>query len=186
MTHKPLLTMRTRHNLTYQIVILLLLASGCSKPIEMHNDSGTANPAQSSPPNPNGFTVKLVLSNHAREALLKNKETIIMVGDVTGDSKPRTPERFRDGNGELDLGMFTREISPGQDIQVNHVELRRVAVPYLEGEPRLLINLFSGRKSSKDNLLDCNIFQGALASALNKHLSLNCWLIGERMQENGG
>jgi len=45
--------------------------------------------------------------------------------------------------------------------------------------PQLLINLYSGRKSSPDNLLDCGIYEGPLKAVEGKNIPIACKLIGE-------
>ncbi len=61
------------------------------------------------------------------------------------------------------LGESKHEISPGADAKFGKIALESAAVTYLDNQgPQLLINVYSGRKSSPDNLLDCGIYQGPL------------------------
>ena len=43
----------------------------------------------------------------------------------------------------------------------------------------MLINVFSGRHSSPDNLLDCGLFQDKIAVAARGPIQIRCKLIGE-------
>jgi hypothetical protein len=45
--------------------------------------------------------------------------------------------------------------------------------------PQLLINVYSGRKSSPNNLLDCGIYEGSLAAIQGQSIPISCKLIGE-------
>jgi hypothetical protein len=45
--------------------------------------------------------------------------------------------------------------------------------------PQLLINAYSGRKSSENNLLDCGIYEGPLRPMLGQNIGISCKLIGE-------
>jgi hypothetical protein len=45
--------------------------------------------------------------------------------------------------------------------------------------PQLLINVYSGRKSSPNNLLDCGIYEGALKAVQGQSIPISCKLIGE-------
>jgi hypothetical protein len=45
--------------------------------------------------------------------------------------------------------------------------------------PQLLINVYSGRKSSPNNLLDCGIYEGPLAAIQGTSVPISCKLIGE-------
>jgi hypothetical protein len=44
---------------------------------------------------------------------------------------------------------------------------------------QLLINVYSGRKSSPNNLLDCGIYEGALKAIQGQSIPISCKLIGE-------
>jgi hypothetical protein len=45
--------------------------------------------------------------------------------------------------------------------------------------PQLLINVYSGRKSSPNNLLDCGIYEGSLQAVQGQSIPIPCKLIGE-------
>ncbi len=49
----------------------------------------------------------------------------------------------------------------------------------LQGQPQVNINVYSGRKSSPDNLLDCDTFQDTLSVAAEVPIALHCKLITE-------
>jgi hypothetical protein len=42
-----------------------------------------------------------------------------------------------------------------------------------------LINVYSGRKSSPDNLLDCGIYEGPLKAVQSQSIPISCKIIGE-------
>jgi hypothetical protein len=44
---------------------------------------------------------------------------------------------------------------------------------------QLLINVYSGRKSSPNNLLDCGIYEGPMQAVQGKSIPISCKLIGE-------
>ncbi len=45
--------------------------------------------------------------------------------------------------------------------------------------PQLLINVYSGRKSSPNNLLDCGIYEGSFQAIQGQSIPIACKLIGE-------
>lgn len=45
--------------------------------------------------------------------------------------------------------------------------------------PQVNVNVYSGRRSSPDNLLDCGMFQDTLAVAAQSPVRISCGLIGE-------
>lgn len=50
----------------------------------------------------------------------------------------------------------------------------------------MLINIYSGRKSSDNNLLDCGIMEDKASKFRNKRFTLGCKLIEEPAQNNVG
>lgn len=47
------------------------------------------------------------------------------------------------------------------------------------GEARVLINVFSARRTRPNNILDCSVFDDTLAVASSQGINVNCSLIGE-------
>jgi len=98
-----------------------------------------------------------------------------------GFPKPGTPRRLIAETGEVALGgNTTQEIQPGTVAVFNSLSVDSSALQYLnDGGPQLLINVFSGRKSSRDNLLDCSIYEGPLKQVQQETISIKCKLIAE-------
>lgn len=154
------------------VLLLLLSSAPCSigQPRSAHSDTTTVP----------GLTVALSLSRRARQTLVSRKETIIVSADVTGFPKPGTPKHLIDGEGQVDLGDFTAEILPGQNGDFKSLSLKSAPLRYTDKRgPQLLVNVYSGRKSSPNNLIDCGIYEGPLSAAQNKSIPIACKLIGE-------
>lgn len=82
--------------------------------------------------------------------------------------------------GEVGLGNTQIEIKPGATANFPSVSLDTNALGYIsEAGPQLLINVFSGRKSSPNNLLDCQIYEGSLKQIQGRTIPISCKLIGE-------
>ncbi|HEX4038658.1 MAG TPA: hypothetical protein VHX37_11420 [Acidobacteriaceae bacterium] len=127
-----------------------------------------------------GLTVTVTLSPRARQTLLARRETVIVSAEITAFPQPGVSRKFLDGEGQLDLGNATTEILPGRSglfktFSLSAAPLRRVD----KRGPQLLINVYSGRKSSPDNLIDCGIYEGPLSAVENKTIPIACKLIGE-------
>ena len=56
---------------------------------------------------------------------------------------------------------------------------KELALTQAPDAPRLNLNVWSGRRSSQDNLLDCGTFEDTLAVASRAPVRLSCRLIGE-------
>ena len=68
--------------------------------------------------------------------------------------------------GPMGVGEQEVEVLPGEAARFLDFKLKQGALPLLDSDgPQLLINVVSGRKSSKDNLLLCGIYEGSLKAA---------------------
>jgi hypothetical protein len=139
-------------------------------------------PARPSPPvaTPAGFTVRLTYSQKAMDTLVSSKETVIVAAYVFGLPKPGVPKKYVEGDGTIPLGEAKKEIAPGAVATFGKIDLDSARVTYIDNRgPQLLINVYSGRKSSPNNLLDCGIYEDPLSGAQGKYLPIACKLIGE-------
>jgi hypothetical protein len=127
-----------------------------------------------------GFTVKLTFSDKASNTLLARKETVIVAAYLWGYPKPGTPKHLIDDIGQVDLGEVKSEVAPDKDAAFGDFQLKKDPLQQVDSRgPQLLINVFSGRKSSPNNLLDCGIYEGPLKSAREANIKVACKLIGE-------
>ena len=60
-----------------------------------------------------GFTVTVTYSQKAMATLVAGKETVIVVGYLSGSPIPGTPKKYIDHIGEIDMGEVKSEIAPG-------------------------------------------------------------------------
>ena len=170
---------------------LMMLTVGCSEPHAGHPESerGTANDpnraaATSLAPE---FSVSVRLSDAARKKLIDSKETIIVAGYFTGHPKQGTAQRYLDiKSGLVDLGDVEDEIHPDEIAAVNDVKLKPDALARIDSHgPSILIDVFSGRKSSKDNLLYCEVYDGSFESIHGRTTGIPCRLIEEQFPHHG-
>jgi hypothetical protein len=166
----------------YKFILTLIVTSlfGLSKLIAQNKDA--------SPPtlrsDLKGFSVDVTLSENAMKKLIENKETIVVIGFFTGSPKPGLPakqyKQFLSRPGPIGLGEVEVEVSPGERARFDDIKLKQEAVAFLDSDgPQLLINVVSGRKSSTDNLLECDIYEGALKSVQGTRIPIKCKLIQE-------
>jgi hypothetical protein len=122
----------------------------------------------------------VTFSDKARKLLTDQEETIIVAAYFSGFPKPGTPRKYVSDMGEIGLGQANVEIAPGGIAKFGPVKLKRDALNQVDTKgPQLLINVYSGRKSSPNNLLDCGIYEDALALIEGKTIAITCKLIGE-------
>jgi hypothetical protein len=140
---------------------------------------GSASAAAPASP-PASFTVKVTYSQKAMDKLVAGKETVIVAGYLNASPTAGTPKKYVDHVGQLDIGEVHREIAPGAIATFTGVKPDQAMVKWIDSQgPQLLINVYSGRKSSPNNLLDCGIYEGSLAGVQGQSIPISCKLIGE-------
>jgi len=126
------------------------------------------------------FAVKITYSEKAMATLVAGKETVIVAGYLTASPIAGTPKQDVDRMGEIGLGEVDREIAPGAIATFSNVKPTVAMMKWVDSQgPQLLINVYSGRKSSPNNLLDCGIYEGSLAVIQGQSIPISCKLIGE-------
>jgi 2-succinyl-5-enolpyruvyl-6-hydroxy-3-cyclohexene-1-carboxylate synthase len=137
-------------------------------------------PASAAAPEFPGFFVAVTLSEKAKAKLLQSHETIIVAGYLVGDPKKGAPKKLVDELGQIDLGEVKSEVQPAQVARFGEIKIKKEVLVWVDANgPQLLINVYSGRKSSKDNLLDCGLYEGALKPIQGTTIPISCKLIGE-------
>ena len=161
------------------LLVLLIALAGVAVLSQAFAQEQNTKPAVP-PAAPAGFTVKITYSQKAMDTLVAGKETVIVDGDLFGSPKPGTPKRYVDDIGQVDVGEVKDEIVPGADATFDSIKLNHAMLKWVDNNgPQLLINVYSGRKSSPNNLLDCGIYDGPLAAVQGQSIPISCKLIGE-------
>jgi hypothetical protein len=128
-----------------------------------------------------GFNAAVALSAKAKRKLEESKETVVVAAYFSGNPKSGALKQYISDTGEIDLGEKQVEIAPGAAASFGEIELKRDSLEQADNQgPLLLVNVYSGRKSSPDNLLDCGIYEGPLKAVQNKSVPISCKLIGEK------
>jgi len=169
--------MRAKPPLSAKSVLSLLLASTAFiAAIAQQPSPKPAAPAATVP----GFTVNITYSQKAMATLVAGKETVIVAGYLSGAPRKDTPRQYVSDMSEVGLGEAQREIAPGATATFDHIKLKQSMLKWIDSQgPLLLINVYSGRKSSPNNLLDCGIYEGALKGGQGQIIPISCKLIGE-------
>jgi hypothetical protein len=129
-----------------------------------------------------GFRVDVAFSEKAMKKLSESRETVIAIAYFTGSPRADIPfeqyKQFASRPGPIRLGEAEVEVFPGETMNFSAPKLKRHALAFIDSQgPQLLINVVSGRKSSKDNLLDCDIYEGPLKAAEGTSIPIHCKLI---------
>lgn len=131
------------------------------------------------------FEIEVSSSEAAAKTLGNQKETIIVAAYFSGIP---TDEKDMDDVGMLPV--LNKEIELSGDQRVARFEglkfPRTIYEKLKDKDIELLINVFSGRKSSEDNLLDCGLLQVTAGQLKDKRFTLGCKLIGEPVESGTG
>ncbi len=123
------------------------------------------------------FEIDVALSSKAIDKITKSKETIIVSASLRGTPKDTT-KYSKDGL--FGVGNFQKEIMYGQPVKFDDIAISRKAFGQLADSTLFInINVYTGRKSSPDNLIDCDFIDDTLKNIVNKSFTLKGKLIGE-------
>jgi len=125
------------------------------------------------------FAIAIKLSPQAEKRLSDLHETIKVLAMFDGDPLP--------GQGHYNAPM--RDVYLGSDeklVDANNIAKfsstkisQRHWNQLADKDYHVTINVFSARKTFKNNLLDCGVPDRQISTFAGKTIEVNCWLIGE-------
>ncbi len=136
----------------------------------------------------NAFTVEITLSPAARERLATQHESLIASADYFGYPSAQAQAQHVPGSENPWLTLHRAQIelegaqldgTPTARFPAVTFDTKPLAWTDAPDAPQVNINVYSGRRSSPDNLLECGMFQGTLAVASRAPIRLSCSLIAE-------
>jgi hypothetical protein len=125
------------------------------------------------------FYVTVTLTDPARQRLESADEAIVIVATLLGEASADATLAL-DESGRVDLLSSQHELTgSGRTTQFNDLEIASSTVDQLASRDYTVnINAGSGRRSSDDNVLACDFFEGKMSN-LQPGVTLQCGLIGE-------
>jgi hypothetical protein len=125
------------------------------------------------------FTVNVTLSPKAAGKLAGLQEQVIVDAMYYGEPQPGF-EPKEGGDVGVALGNEQKTIAPatGPITFQPSFDAAKLAAE-VKGEPRVLINVYSARLASGDNLLSCGIFDDTVNAAAAAAPAIDCKLIEE-------
>lgn len=165
------------------LLLVLVTTAGCGGQAPVAEQSSrigdVPSPGTQVLPNPYAFDVEVALSETARERLQAAKESVIVSASYFADGKEDASAGVLNDVGYVDVGRAQIELSGEGRAAFDGSAVLRERLDFTEGDLQLNVNVFSGRRSSDDNLLDCDYFQDALRVAIAKPLRITCRMIAE-------
>ncbi|MEZ0471382.1 hypothetical protein [Luteimonas salinilitoris] len=166
----------------FALALALLPLTGCERGPTPAADAEAPPAAAPIARGDNGFEVVVTLSETAARALAATGESVIVAADYFGYPTVAAQQRELPGTEDpwLTLHRQQVELEGAGTAEFPSVALDPAQLELVErGRPQLLINVYSGRRSSEDNLLDCGTFQDALSLAVRNGVAIECKLIAE-------
>ncbi len=123
------------------------------------------------------FEIEFALSPKAKKRIVSGKETIIVFVSLRGTPKDSSNTDFEE-DGSFFVGSSEQEISYGQIARFTHLKFsKKIYDQLVDKDVELAVNVSSGRKSSRDNLLNVDFLSDKVSNIINKHFTLNGKLI---------
>ena len=123
------------------------------------------------------FEIEISLSHRAREKMENNGETIVVSAVFTGTPKDSAGAKFGE-DGSFYVASADIEIPYGQIARFDSIKFSKILYDQLANKDiELGVNVFSGRKSSRDNLLNCEPLFDKVSNIVNKKFILKGKLI---------
>ncbi|HEX7804066.1 MAG TPA: hypothetical protein VF471_15055 [Pseudoxanthomonas sp.] len=161
------------------LLALAAVLSGCDRGAAL-SVPDAAVPSTGAWPAKFAFKVAVSLSASAERKLRQDAESVVVSVSYAGTPAQNIAPSDINDIGLVDIGR-TEATLDGSGIVVfdgRAADRRRLGLT--TGEPEMLVSLYSGRRFSSDNLLDCDTYQEEVRRASGKTLHLSCRLLSER------
>lgn len=124
------------------------------------------------------FEIEVSLIPKAKERIINGKETMIINVTLTGTPKDTT--LFAE-DGQFYIATIEKEITYGQVAKFDDIKFSKKTFDQLT-EKNFYVTAFvySGRKSSPNNLLDCSLIADSVSNIVNRKLTITGKLIGDK------
>ena len=123
------------------------------------------------------FEIEISLTPKAKERIVTSKETIIVAVFLEGKPKDSAKAHFEE-DGSFFVGSAKKEISFGQIARIDNLRFpKKIYDQLVDKDVDLTVNVYSGRKSSNDNLIDVDLLADKVSNIINKKFLLKGKLI---------
>lgn len=166
-----------------QLAILCAAALAACAPETGPEATAAADPEPTR--SPYSFEVNLALTPRAAEMLASRDETVNVAVMYYGEPVSETSPGVDDHGVEVGLGRDDVEVAPQNAlVAAPGTGFDSTYISSVQGDPEVLVNVYSSRKTHENNLLDCGIYQGPIAMARKKPVDIKCDLI-QGLNEDG-
>lgn len=162
--------------------------AACERVTESSPKEATPAASRAADTTSNAFNVEITLTPAARERLVSQHESLIVSADYFGYPSAQAQAEHVPGSENPWLTLHGKQVelqgaqldgTPVAHFPAVAFDAKQLAWTEAPDAPQVNLNVYSGRRSSPDNLLDCTMFQDTLAIASRAPIRLACGLIGE-------
>ncbi len=141
-------------------------------------DAAAPQAAVATPPSPYAFEINVTFTPRAVEQLLATKERVTVDASYFGIAVSETAPGVDDHGMDVGLGGDMIEIDPANALVTTPgTGFDATNIASIKGEPEVLVNIYSARRTHADNILSCGIYQGPVKMAQEKPVDIRCDLI---------
>ncbi|KAF1686630.1 hypothetical protein B1992_06890 [Pseudoxanthomonas broegbernensis] len=166
-------------------LLLGLVASGCARreadDDAIAEETGIPAAQEQAPAPPKevaALKVEVTLSPAAEQKLKASGESVRVEVVYGGDPAPEatlTPNEL----GMIELGKKVFELDGSGVVEVPESAVDRSRLDQIVGQPQVMVNTTSGRKSTPENLLACAFYWDTLGTAGHDGIAVPCKLLTE-------
>lgn len=128
---------------------------------------------------PLGFELTLKLSDKLKTELTARGETLIVHTRFYGEPNEAGVSEI-DDMGYIQLGEAELELQPlDAPVAISDAPVPPAKLALLTGKPLVNVNVFTGRRSSEDNLISCDFIDGPVEDLRPAPTEIYCGLISE-------
>lgn len=177
----------------FALVALVAAVSGCARREEADTESTSEQAAQTAqsvapepvtpPPTITPVTIEVTLSPAAQKKLQEASESVSVEIKYAGDANAKSSAQANEF-GLIELGKNTRELNGSGSITFDEDLIDKSKLGMIIGQPQVMINTTSGRKSTKENLLSCDFYWETLEVAGKSTVRIPCVLLSEKPAAN--
>ncbi|HWJ92452.1 MAG TPA: hypothetical protein VNR87_15150 [Flavisolibacter sp.] len=123
------------------------------------------------------FEIEVSLSSKAKNRIVDSNETIVI--DVFLEGTPKDPKKAHlEEDGSFYVGAAKREIVYGQAARFDNLKFPKKLYDQLaDKDADLTVNIYTGRKSSQNNLITGDFLSDKVSNVINRHFTLKQKLI---------
>ncbi|WP_153045736.1 hypothetical protein [Advenella sp. S44] len=131
------------------------------------------------------FDIDISLSTQALTTINETGENLTMLVTYYGDPSP-AGKKYVNDIGTVELVSKTIELNvPGEPIHVSGHDITQSRLAWINDSVKVNVNLYSSRKASDDNILDCDFIDDELKNVVSASpVPMHCSLISENRQSN--